>query len=301
MRRIEYYLTMSTVKSHNDGGIAIVTGASSGIGASFARRLNAAALGAERYPGLPAFDELWLVARRGDRLETLAGELRSLHAASTMKSGAATPKIRTFPADLVSEGALVTLTVAAKSTGKPVRILVNNAGYGTYGPFSETDLHRQLGQIDLNCRSLTEACGLFDPLLGPGSLVVNVASLAGFAPLGGFAVYAASKAYVLSFSVALASEWKARGIRVQALCPGSVDSEFALVASEGARTVVLHGWSADRTTAISLRHAGRGKIISLPRLSWKVQRFGSALVGPVISAVFAQRFLQRPHKGKTRV
>jgi short-subunit dehydrogenase len=286
------------MQSDPRGGIAIVTGASSGIGASFARRLNAAALGVENYPGLPRFDELWLVARRGDRLETLDGELRSHHTASTMKSGAIAPKIRTFPADLVSDGALVALTVAAKSTGKPVRILVNNAGYGTYGPFSESDLDRQLGQIDLNCRSLTEACGLFDPLLASGSLVINVASLAAFAPLGGFAVYAASKAYVLSFSVALASEWKARGIRVQALCPGSVDSEFALVASEGARTKVLHGWSADRTTAISLRHAGRGKIISLPRFSWQVQKFAAAIVGPVISAVFVQRFLQRPHKAK---
>ncbi len=275
-----------------------MTGASSGIGASFARRLNAAILGTEKYPGLPAFDELWLVARRGDRLETLAGELRSLHDTAKMKTAGSALTIRTFPADLVSDGALVALTSAAKSTGKPVRILVNNAGYGTYGPFSETGLNRQLGQIDLNCRSLTEACGLFDPLLGPGSLVINVASLAAFAPLGGFAVYAASKAYVLSFSVALASEWKARGIRVQALCPGSVDSEFALVASEGTRTKVLHGWSADHTTAISLRHAGRGKIISLPRFSWQAQRLAAALVGPIISAAFAQRFLQRPHKGK---
>ena len=281
------------------GLTVLVTGASSGIGESFARRLNAAVLGLEKYPGLPSFDELWLVARRGDRLETLAGELNNFHASAAMGNGRAALRIRTFPADLVSEGALVALKIAAKSTGKPVRILVNNAGYGTYGPFSESDLNRQLGQIDLNCRALTEACGLFDPLLGQGSLVINVASLAAFAPLGGFAVYAASKAYVLSFSVALAAEWKSRGIRVQALCPGSVESEFALVASEGVRTEVLHGWSADRTTTISLRHAGRSQIISLPRLSWKVQRFATALVGPVISAVFAQRFLQRPHKGKS--
>jgi len=289
---------MSTLKSDKSSGIAIVTGASSGIGASFARRLNAAALGTEKYLGLPDFDELWLVARRGDKLETLATELRSLHNTAITKGDVVAPTIKTFPADLVSDGSLVTLSSAAKSTGKTVRILVNNAGYGTYGPFSDSDLNRQLGQIDLNCRSLTEACGLFDTLLDQGSMVINVASLAAFAPLGGFAVYAASKAYVLSFSVALASEWKTRGIRVQALCPGSVDSEFALVASEGERTVVLHGWSADRTTAISLRHAGRGKIISLPRFSWQAQRLAAAIVGPIISAVFAQRFLQRPHKGK---
>ncbi len=275
-------------------GIAVVTGASSGIGAAFARHLAAAAAGTERFPALPRFDELWLVARRGDRLSSLAEELRKK--LGDREGGEETLIIRTVTLDLTAPGALTTLKAKADGTGKGVRILINNAGYGTYGPFSEVALDRQLGQIDLNCRALTEACGRFDSLLDSGSLVVNVASLASFAPLGGFAVYAATKAYVLSLSVALAAEWKKRDIRVAALCPGPVDSEFAMVASEGARKVVLHGWSADKTVVYCLRRACSGARIIVPRIGWKLQRTAAALVGPVASAFFAQAFLKRPHR-----
>ncbi len=275
------------------GGIALVTGASSGIGASFARRLAAAAAGKEKYRGLPFFDELWLVARRGDRLAALAEELQDTY---STKDDEKTLIIRTFALDLVAPHALSSLADKAKEQGKPVSILINNAGYGTYGPFAVIDRDRQLGQIDLNCRALTEACSRFSPLLAKGSLVINVASLAGFAPLGGFAVYAATKAYVLSFSIALATEWEERGIRVHALCPGSVDSEFAQVASESVRLKVAHGWSADKTTAHCLKQAGRGKVYSIPRINWKLQRWASLLVGPVQSARFANKFLVRPYR-----
>lgn len=278
-------------------GIALVSGASSGIGAAFARHLAAAAGGRERYRGIPPFDELWLVARRGDRLTDLAEEIRrKLGQADGGTVQNDTLTIRTFPADLNAPGTLETLANRAKESGKSIRVLINNAGYGTYGPFSENDLNRQLGQIDLNCRALTQSCGLFDPLLESGAWVLNVASLAAFAPLGGFAVYAATKAYVLSLSVALGAEWKSRGIRVMALCPGPVDSEFAKVASNGAREVVLHGWSPDKTVMGALRDCGRGKRISLPKFSWKLQRWAAALAGPVLSAFFAQAFLQRPHQ-----
>lgn len=279
------------IEPTNDGapGIALITGASSGIGASFARRLAAAAAGAERYPGLPPFDELLLSARRTDKLEALAAELRAA-------SGGALA-VKPVALDLAAAGSPAALAAAVAAAGKPLALFVNNAGFGTYGPFSEVDLDRQLAQIDLNCRVLTEACGRLGPYLRAGSVVVNTASLAGFAPLGNFAVYAASKAYALSFSVALSAEWEDRGIRVCALCPGSVESEFALVASGGAREKVLHGYSADRTTAACLREAGRGKPISLPRLAWKLQRAASVLFGPAASARFAFRFMKRPQKG----
>jgi hypothetical protein len=275
------------------GGIAIVTGASSGIGASFARRLAAAAAGKEQYRGLPSFDELWIVARRGDRLAALAEELQATY---STKDDEKTLIIRTFALDLVAPNSLASLADKARETGKPVKVLINNAGYGTYGPFTVINMEKQLGQIDLNCRALTEACSRFSPLLCRGSLVINVASLAGFAPLGGFAVYAATKAYVLSFSIALATEWASRGIRVHALCPGSVDSEFAQVASEGVRLKVAHGWSADKTTARCLKQAGKGRAYSIPRFNWKIQRWASILVGPVHSARFANKFLVRPYK-----
>ncbi|HCM25108.1 MAG TPA: short-chain dehydrogenase [Treponema sp.] len=290
------------VESNPGTGIALVTGASSGIGAAFARALArtfarasvrerdnaAAAAGSLRIRALPGFDELWLVARRVDRLETLATELRS-------QAPALTVRIRAL--DLVDEAAFPCLAADLAEAGKPLCILINNAGYGTYGPFAEVDLERQLGQIDLNCRSLTRACGILGPALVRGSIVINTASLAAFAPLGGFAVYAASKAYVLSFSVALAAEWEARGIRVCALCPGSVASEFALVASGGVRKEVLHGWSSDRTAEECLLDAGRGKRISMPRFKWRANRFFSWLFGPEASARFALKFMKRPHRG----
>jgi len=273
-------------------GIAIVTGASSGLGASFSRLLatsvpaKTAAAGSPR--GLPGFDELWLVARRADRLEALATELRSLAPGLI---------ITTISADLIAPGTIADLAARATETGaagKPVRILVNNAGFGTYGDFGDTDLDRQLEQVDLNCRALTESCGRFSPLLSKGSMVINVASLAAFAPLGGFAVYAASKAYALSLSVALAAEWKSRGIRVCALCPGPVATEFSLVASAGARAEVKHGWSADRTVSRCLRDAAHGKQISMPRALWRFRRFAGWIFGPELSAAFAHRFMKRP-------
>ena len=266
-------------------GIALVTGASSGIGAAFARALAASWAGTERYRGIPGISELWLVARRADRLEALAAELRD---------AAPGLPIRVVAADLVAPGAVAALADSARAAGKTVSVLVNNAGFGAYGDFDRAGIERQLGQVDLNCRSLTESCALFSPLLATGSVVINVASLAAFAPLGGFAVYAASKAYALSLSVGLAAEWKARGITVCALCPGPVATEFSLVASAGARKEVKHGWSADRTAALCLRDAGRGRWISMPRPLWRFRRFAGWLFGPELSAAFAYRFMKRP-------
>ncbi|MCX7656027.1 MAG: SDR family NAD(P)-dependent oxidoreductase [Treponemataceae bacterium] len=276
-------------------GIAIVTGASSGIGAAFARHLAAAAAEGEHFKGLPLFDELWLVARRQDRLSALAEELQSTYSETKSQKNRKL-LIRTFPMDLVQAGSIDTLANRCRETGKPLEVLINNAGYGSYGPFAETSLEKQLGEIDLNCRALTESCGKFAALLREGSLVINVASLAAFAPLGDFAVYAATKAYVFSFSVALATEWKNRGIRVHALCPGPVQSEFAKVASDGVRLEVAGGYSAEKTTYRCLKAAAKGKLYSIPRLSWRIQRLASLLVGPVISADFARRFLKRPYK-----
>jgi len=274
-------------------GIAIITGASSGLGAAFARRLAAIAAQAAqadsgRFRGCPAFEELWLVARRADRLEAVAAELRSR---------AHRIRIKTIPADLVEAGTIERLARSVGEAGGTVRILVNNAGFGMYGDFDDIDIERQLGQVDLNCRVLTESCARLSPLLDAGAVVINVASLAAFAPLGGFAVYAASKAYALSLSVALAAEWKHRGISVCALCPGPVATEFSLVASAGVRKEVKHGWSADRTAALCLRDVARGKQISMPRALWRFRRFAGWLGGPELSAAFAYRFMKRPGAG----
>ncbi len=273
-------------------GIAIVTGASSGLGRAFARALVTQKIARTPIRGIPLFGELWLVARREERLTELAEELSRLDAALT---------IRLIPLDLLAPNAITRLEEALAASGrdKPLSILVNNAGYGTYGPLLEVDCGKQMGQIDLNCRVLAESCTRLGPFLGPDSLVINVASLAAFAPLAGFAVYAASKAFVLSLSCALAAEWEGKGIRVHALCPGSVSSEFALVASGGARKEVLHGFSAEKTVDRALKAAGRGAWISVPRFKWQLNRIAGRLFGEKTSARFAWRHLRRPHASNT--
>lgn len=275
--------------------IAIVTGASSGIGREFALQLvkNRRALQIKNQrpiDHLPQFDEIWLLARRAERLQELKQDLLNIDT---------TIAIRLFALDLTDSDSIN--TVAQEFCNEPslrLSVLINNAGYGCYGPLLEVDSDWQLGQIDLNCRSLTQACALLGKYLFNGSLVINVASLAAFAPLAGFAVYAASKAYVLSLSAALAAEWEGQGIKVHAFCPGSVQSEFALVASGGLRKEVAGGLAADKMVRRALKQAGRGRWISVPHLNWQLNRFASWLFGRKISARFAWRHLRRPHAKK---
>lgn len=185
--------------------IALVTGASEGLGVEFARVF------AERG------HDLALVARRAERLEALADEI------------AATGRPRPIVAalDLAAADAPAKLAAGLKQAGATVEYLVNNAGYGLNGPFADLPIDDQLGMIDLNVRSLTAMARQFLPdLRATRGGMVNVASIAAFAPGPGMAVYYASKAYVLSFSEALAEELRADGVRVTALCPGPVVTGF---------------------------------------------------------------------------
>ncbi|MEI2735612.1 MAG: SDR family oxidoreductase [Rhodoblastus sp.] len=189
--------------------IALVTGASEGLGVEFARVF------AERG------HDLALVARRADRLEALADEI----AAKNAKSGKPRPIVVAL--DLAPADAPGKLASALAQAGASVEYLVNNAGYGLNGRFAELPIDDQLGMIDLNVRSLTAMARQFLPdLRAARGGMVNVASIAAFAPGPGMAVYYASKAYVLSLSEALAEELRADGVRVTALCPGPVVTGF---------------------------------------------------------------------------
>ncbi len=240
--------------------IVIITGASSGIGREFARNLVQ----------IKETDEMWLVARRKDRLEDLAQEL--------------SVPTRLFDLDLTRPEAIDTIGSALSSEYCVVDTLVNNAGFGTYGPFCETAPERELEMVDLNVRALTALCALVLPKMDNKSKIINVASLAAFIPLGNFAVYAATKAYVLSFSVALAAEVADRGITVTALCPGPVDTEFAKVASNGARQFVLKGKDTATVVTRCLKDVRRGKHISLIHPQWKIMALLSRFVGRYLYA-----------------
>ena len=187
--------------------VAIVTGASSGLGWEYAKQL------APR----KEVDEVWLIARRESRLVELAGQLVGAEG-------------RPFSVDLTDAEQLAGLFDRLEREGPEIAWLVNNAGFGKYGLFDDVAVDTNLRMIDLNIRALTEITQRALPYCGPGSQILQVASSAGFAPLAKFAVYAATKAYVLNFSNALAAELADRDIGVTAVCPGPVDTEFQAVA-----------------------------------------------------------------------
>ncbi|MFY9772660.1 MAG: SDR family oxidoreductase [Xanthobacteraceae bacterium] len=185
--------------------VVLITGASSGIGAALAKVFAAHG------------HEIALVARRGDRLEALAGEIAA--------TGRPRPTLITV--DLERRDGASAIAAELSSLGLEPAIVVNNAGFGLRGAAAALSRDEQLAMIDLNVRALTELSLMFvDSLVRHHGGILNVASLAAFLPGPGMAVYYASKAYVLSFSEALHRELSERGVRVTALCPGPVPTEF---------------------------------------------------------------------------
>jgi short-subunit dehydrogenase len=187
--------------------VALITGASAGIGQEFALRL------AER-----GYD-LVLVARRCDRLEELAARIRGAH--DDLRA-------RIVAADLADAAAPDRIATEVASLGLAVDLLVNNAGFGTHGSFEELAPEREHDEIEVNVQALVALTHAFLPgMLGRGrGGVINVASTAAFQPVPYMAVYAATKAFVRSFSEALHEDVHARGVRVIALCPGPTATEF---------------------------------------------------------------------------
>ncbi|MCR4952766.1 MAG: SDR family NAD(P)-dependent oxidoreductase [Treponema sp.] len=262
--------------------IAIITGASSGMGAEFARQIAA----------LKKYDEIWCIARRQDKLEQLAQEIHSESYFNPIK-----PVCMDISGKdgVMRFKSFLELELLKNETKMQIGLLVNNAGFGTYGPFEETSFEREMEMVDLNCTALTGICGVALPYLTEGSIIINTASLAAFMPLGNFAVYAATKAYVLSFSVALAAELKDKGIKVCALCPGSVSTEFANVASNGVRKEVKGGHDPVKVIAHCLKKAFKGKKITLWHPKWKFNAFLSRIVGRYTVARFTYKHHKRPH------
>lgn len=264
--------------------IAIVTGASSGLGKEFTKQIASN----------NDFDNIFIIARRKDRLESTADEInKSINA----------EKVKPLVMDISGkEGAslfnkfLEDQNTKYKSEGGiEIKLLINNAGFGTYGPFAETSVYKEMDMVELNCTTVTGICGFALPYMKKDSLIINTASLAAFMPLGNFAVYAATKAFVLSFSIALAAELKERGIKVSALCPGSVSTEFANVASNGARKEVLGGIGPEKVVRQCLKRAYKGRKTSLLRFKWKFNAFLSRIVGRYTVARFTYKYNKRPH------
>jgi len=185
--------------------VALITGASSGIGAALAQVFAQNG------------HEVVLAARRAPQLSEIAARIRA--------DGHRAPHI--LPVDLARADAAEFIAQELSARNLEPAFLVNNAGYGLLGQAAKLDRHEQLAMIDLNCRTLTDlSLRWINSLARNRGGILNVASISGFIPGPGMSVYNASKAYVISFSVGLRRELRPKGIRVTALCPGPVPTEF---------------------------------------------------------------------------
>jgi uncharacterized protein len=232
-----------------DSSTALVTGASSGIGAEIARQLAARGHG------------VTLTARRQERLDELAEELSGEHGI----------RAETIAAD-VSEGAeRDRLAAEIESRGLTVEILVNNAGHGDSGSTHRTDRTRLLSMVRLNCEALLDFHARYTAEMaerGRGA-VINVASTAAFQPIPGTGTYAATKAFVLSLSESAHNELAGTGVTVTALCPGPVKTEFMETAGVGAAEEQVPGifWTdVEDVAREAVEGADKGKRVVVPGL-----------------------------------
>jgi short-subunit dehydrogenase len=240
---------MATQKRGSEGSeqrdrTALVTGASSGIGLAFARRLAQ-----DGY-------RLILVARRAERLEALAKEFGEQYGAG----------FEVFPADLTRPEEL--LAVEERIAGEPtLEVLVNNAGFGTVGSFAELDPDGEESEIRLNVIALVRLARAALPgLLARGrGAIVNVSSMAGFSPSPWMATYAATKAFVTTFTEGIHDEVEGSGVKVQALCPGFTRTEFQEVAHANTEDLPSFAWQEpEAVVEASLAGLERGTLVVVP-------------------------------------
>jgi short-subunit dehydrogenase len=224
----------------------LITGASSGIGVEFARQLAARGHG------------VFLVARREDRLRELAREIAQKHGVHAEFAAC----------DLEDTAQCAALPGRVSERDLTVEVLVNNAGFSTVGDV-HTNPDRQLGMIRVNCDALVALTCAFLPAMterGRGA-VINVASMASFQPIPSQAVYAATKAFVLSFSESVHSEVRKTGVTVTALCPGPVDTEFIDKAFTKSKEQLGPGFvwaSAESVARTGIEAAEKGKRVAIP-------------------------------------
>ncbi len=191
--------------------VGIITGASSGMGAETARQVG---------NQFKEIEELWLVARRQDKLLNLKQEIESKFNVN----------VRIFSIDLTNKEKREVLRERLQQENPEVILLVNCAGYGIIGPFSQGTVTEQTGMVDVNCEPLVWSTYVVLPYMKKGSYVIEYASGSAFLPQPYFTVYAATKAFVLHFSYGIRGELKNKGISVTAICPGPVKTDFFSVA-----------------------------------------------------------------------
>jgi short-subunit dehydrogenase len=252
--------------------LALVTGASAGLGAAFARAYAARGL------------DLVLVARRADRLEALARELTDAHGIEAMA----------LPADLSRFEAHLPLMAQIAARGRTVDVLVNNAGFGIPQSFAGVAWDRQR---DFLMTLVVNPCGLAHAVI-PGmaahgrGAIINVASLAAFAPgVAGNSLYPGAKNLMVKFSQALDAEYRAKGIKVTAVCPGFTKTEFASAA--GVQGIIdaeprFLSQTAEEVVETAIRANDRGRVVVVPGWHNKLAAvLMKTLPEPLVRAILA--------------
>ncbi len=235
--------------------VAIVTGASSGLGRDFVRQIDSSG----------EMDEIWVIARRREKLEELA-------------RGASTT-VKVFPLDLTRKIAFSVVQGALNMEKPRVAMLVNAAGLGKIGMSTDLTLEENDAMMDLNCRAAVDMSLTAIPYMEEGSQLINICSVAGFQPLVGLNTYAASKAFLLSWTKALHYEMRKTGIHVTAVCPYWVkNTEFIQVAQDTKKAEVIKSFplacdKPDRVVAQALQASKKNKWVVSPSPVARVQRF----------------------------
>ncbi len=254
--------------------LVLITGASSGIGADFAR-----VFAREGH-------DLVLVARSTDRLEAVAAETRNAYGT----------RAHIITADLSVPGAALEVHRRLAEAGLAVDVLVNNAGFGLRGAFVELDAAKQLEMVQLNVVALTELTRLIAPQMvarGAGR-ILNVASTAAFQPGPSMAVYFATKAFVMSLSQALAAELSGTGVTVTCLSPGATDTAFATQAGVGSSAMFRTTMSSQAVAEAGYRAQKKGKALVVPGLRNRLLATSVRLI-PMMTAARISRSLLQVH------
>lgn len=223
--------------------IILITGASSGIGVEFALQTDDI---------FDSVDEIWMIARRKEAMLEVAQHMEHT--------------TRILDMDVTNEAQLERLRRLLAEEKPVIRILINCAGYGVMGKFSGLREKEQLGMIEVNCRALTQMTYMCIPYMRKNSRIIQMASSAAFMPQPEFAVYAATKAYVHSFSRALNRELRPQRIYVTSVCPGPVDTPFFDIAEKDGKILAIKKLTmvhADKVAAQALADSYHKKEISI--------------------------------------
>jgi predicted dehydrogenase len=231
--------------------IAIVTGASSGLGVAFVRALL------KEYKNL---DEIWVVARRKERLCQLKSELGN--------------KLHVIALDLIKPQSIAEFEQTLCQQKPNIKILINNAGFGKLDYFKEMPYSLMDDMIELNCRALTDLISVCLKYMQKNALILNVSSIAAFAPNTRLTVYSATKSFILSLSRGLRKELRPQKINVLAVCPGPMSTEFLSVANITAgRSKAfdkLPYCNPEKVALGALKKAKKGGAIYTPRIIYKL-------------------------------